>query len=138
VSKENVEIVRRIYEAVARRDAESVLELYDPDVEWDGSRGTPLGSLSREVVYHGHAGLRRFFRHWYEAWDNVEERQDELIDAGEHVVSVSRFRASGRASGLEVEFVDQVAVWTLRDGKIVRVVWFPTRAEALESVGLPG
>jgi hypothetical protein len=28
-------------------------------------------------------------------------------------------------------------VWTLRDGKITRVVWFATREEALEAAGLP-
>jgi ketosteroid isomerase-like protein len=27
-------------------------------------------------------------------------------------------------------------VWTIRDGKVCRVVWYPTRAEALEAVGL--
>jgi ketosteroid isomerase-like protein len=136
VSRENVEIVRQVYEAVGRRDADSVFALYDPDVEWDGSRGTPFGMLTTTAVYHGHDGLRKFFRHWYEAWGDIEEHEDELIDAGEHVVSVSRFRAKGRASGLQVEVSDRVAVWTLRDGKIIRVVWFLTRGEALEATGL--
>ena len=39
MSQENVELVRGIYDAVARRDSESVLALYDPEVEWDMSRG---------------------------------------------------------------------------------------------------
>ena len=30
----------------------------------------------------------------------------------------------------------QYAVWTIRNGKVVRVVWFPTREEALEAAGL--
>jgi hypothetical protein len=38
MSRENVEVVRRVYEAVARRDAAAVLALNDPDVEVDGSR----------------------------------------------------------------------------------------------------
>jgi ketosteroid isomerase-like protein len=135
VSQQNVEIVRKVYEAVARRDATGVLALYDPDVMWDGTR-TPFGALTGAALYHGHDGLRTFFRHWYEAWENLEEPCEELIDAGEQVISVSRFRAQGRTSGLEVELPDQVGVWTIREGKIVRVVWFPTRAEALEAVGL--
>lgn len=28
------------------------------------------------------------------------------------------------------------AVWTVRDGKIVREAWFPTRTDALEAAGL--
>ena len=35
MSEENVEIVRRAHDAVARRDTETVLALYDAEVEWD-------------------------------------------------------------------------------------------------------
>jgi ketosteroid isomerase-like protein len=38
MSRENVEIVREIFEAAARRDRKRVLALYDPDVVMDGSR----------------------------------------------------------------------------------------------------
>ena len=38
MSQENVETVRRIYEAALRRDAATVLALYDPGVELDASR----------------------------------------------------------------------------------------------------
>jgi hypothetical protein len=31
VSRENVEIIRRVFEATARRDAETVIGLYDPE-----------------------------------------------------------------------------------------------------------
>jgi hypothetical protein len=29
-------------------------------------------------------------------------------------------------------------VWTIRDGRVIRLVWFPTLAEALEAAGLSG
>ena len=38
MSQANVELVQEIYDAVARRDRETVLALYHPDVEWDFSR----------------------------------------------------------------------------------------------------
>lgn len=38
VSRENVEIVRRVYEAAGRRDAALVLSLYDREVELDSTR----------------------------------------------------------------------------------------------------
>ena len=38
MSQENVEIVRRVYEAAARRDAANIFALYDPDVELDATR----------------------------------------------------------------------------------------------------
>ena len=133
MSRENVEVVRRVYEAVVRRDTDAVLALYDSEVEWDYTRG-----LFADVVggiYRGHDGLRRFFRDWNEAWDIVEYDQEPLIDAGDYVVSVVRTRGRGRTSGLEINALS-TAVWTVRRGKVVRVVWFPTREEALDAVGL--
>ena len=54
MSEENVEIVRRVYDAAAQRDADGIFALYDPEVELDASR---LG-LADLDVYHGHDGLR--------------------------------------------------------------------------------
>jgi ketosteroid isomerase-like protein len=51
------------------------------------------------------------------------------------VIAVVTRRARGRASGVEVERPFAL-VWTLRGGKVARVVWFLSRAEALEALGL--
>jgi ketosteroid isomerase-like protein len=63
MSQENVEIVRRVYDAAARRDVATVLALYDPDVERDVSLH-PLGGVTGKRVYRGHEGLRIWFREW--------------------------------------------------------------------------
>ena len=131
MSQENVEIVRRAFEASARGDSEGVLALYDPDVEWDASRTQP----GFADVYRGHEGLSRFFREWREAWDSDEYEYDELIDVGDAVISIATQRGRGQTSGLQIAR-PLVGVWTIRDGKIVRVLWFLTREEALEAVGL--
>jgi ketosteroid isomerase-like protein len=132
MSQENVQIVRRVYEAAAHRDTATVLAIYDPDVELDNTRLELVGWAG---VYHGHEGLRRFFRQWHEAWQDIQYDFDELLDAGEQVVAVVSRRARGLGSGAEV--VMHVAlVWTLHEGRVVRVVWFPTRVEALKAVGL--
>ena len=132
MSHENVEVVRRVYGAAARRDTATVLALYDPEVELDTSQLRFVDG----GVYRGHEGLRRFFRQWHEAWENIEYDFDELIDAGgEHVISVVTRQGRGRTSGAEVELPFGL-VWTLREGKVTRVLWFPSRAGALEAVGL--
>jgi ketosteroid isomerase-like protein len=133
MSEENVEIVRRVYEAAARRDPATVLALYDPEVELDPSRLQAVGLFDR--VYCGDDGLRSFFREWHEAWQGIEYDYDELIDAGERVISVVTRHGRGRASGAEVDW-PLALVWTIRKGKVIRVVWFPTRADALEAAGL--
>jgi ketosteroid isomerase-like protein len=132
MSRENVEIVRRVYEAAADRDTATVLALYDPGVELDNTR---LEGVGWDGVYDGHDGLRRFFRQWHEAWEKIQYDFDELIEAGDHVVAVVSRRARGLGSGAEVE-MHVALVWTLREGRVVRVVWFPTRKDALEAVGL--
>ena len=135
MSRENVEVVRRVFDALARRDAATVLTLYDSEVELDTTR-LRLGDLIGRSIYRGHEGLRRWFGEWYEAWENIERAVEELIDAGEQVISVLTVRGRGRASGAEVEWKHVAVVWTIGDGKVVRLVWFPTRNEALEAVGL--
>ena len=71
----------------------------------------------------------------YEAWESIEDECEELIDGGDHVVSVVNSRGRGRASGVEVELT-HAAVWTIGQGKVVRVAWFGTREQALEAAGL--
>ena len=134
MSQENVETVRRVHEAAARRDTAAVYALYDPDVVLDASRVQIAGFTERER-YRGHDGLRRFFREWHEAWEHVTYDFEELIDAGDHVISVVTRRAQGRASGAEVEW-PVALLWTLRAGRVSRLAWFPTREDALSAVGM--
>ena len=134
MSEENVEIVKRIYEAVGRGDVETVLGLYDPKVEFVFTR-SPFGEFLKYDVYRGHDGMRRMFRERYDdAWRKVEDELEEVIDAGGQVVSVVSTHGRGRVSGAEVEMT-HAAIWTFRDGMVVRVEWM-SREEALEAAGL--
>ena len=137
MSQANVEIVRRVYEAVARDDSKAVLALYDPGVETDWSRLPESGLSGQAVTFRGHDGLRSLHRVWNEAWSSAEDHCDELIDAGEQVVSVVTRRGRGRTSGVEVQ-TRRAGVWTIREGRVVRTVWFASVSEALKAVGLEG
>jgi ketosteroid isomerase-like protein len=57
VSTENVEIVRQVFDAVARRDTAAVLALYDRDIEVDVSQ-SKLGEMLVQPTYHGYDGLQ--------------------------------------------------------------------------------
>ena len=130
-----MEVVRELYEATARRDTDSVYALYDPEIEWDVSQDPTMLPMFGSAVYRGHDGLRHFFHEWFETWEEIRNEPDELIDLGDSVVVVVTDRARGRTSGAPVERV-HAAIWTVRDGKVIRVVWFPTREAALEAAGL--
>ena len=136
MSEEYVEIVRRRNDAAERRDAEATLSFYDPEVELDASRLGVASLAGRGRVYHGHEGLRIFFREWHDAWEEVEYRVADVIDAGDHVISLLTYRGRGRASGAEVEMPVAI-VETFRHGKIVRVAWFLSKDDAFEAAGRP-
>jgi ketosteroid isomerase-like protein len=86
-------------------------------------------------IYHGHEGLRTLFGNFHEVWGEIEYGYEELIDVGQHVVAVVRRHARGRASGVGLE-APFALVWTVREGKVIRVVWFLRREEAFEAAGL--
>jgi ketosteroid isomerase-like protein len=134
MSQANMEIVKRVYEAVARRDSGSVLDLYDPEFVSDVSR-LPEYALTGETIIRGHDELRSSWREWYEVWESFEDECEELIDAGEHVISVVTRRGRGRASGAEAS-TRVAGVWTIRNGRVVRTVWFQSVEEALDAAGL--
>jgi ketosteroid isomerase-like protein len=135
MSRENVELVRRVCEANDRGDLTAVFAAYDPEIEWH-VLGLASAELGFDPVYVGHDGVRTFWRLWLSAWETTSFEYDEFIDAGEHVVVVQTQRNRGRTSGIELEWNSYAQVWTMQDAKVVRVEFSPTRGEALEAVRL--
>ncbi|HEX2129037.1 MAG TPA: nuclear transport factor 2 family protein [Solirubrobacterales bacterium] len=133
MSQENVEIVRRLWDAANRRDRDAVLSLYDRDVELDVT-GFPFPA-TEGGTYQGHDGLRRLFREWRDTWRDADAQLHEVVDAGDTVVAVYTYRAHGRTSGAPVHH-EFATVTTIRSGKIVRVRWFPSAERALTAAGL--
>jgi ketosteroid isomerase-like protein len=134
MSEENVEAVRRIYEAVARRDVATPFDFYAKDIVWDLSNWRPA-ELDSTPVYTGHEGVRKAWRDRLSAWGEVDYEVEELMEAGDRVVAVIRDRQVGRSSGVPVE-ASHAAVWTLVDGKVTRLQVFDERRQALEAAGL--
>ena len=129
MSRENVEVVRRAFEAYERGDVEAMLEEVDQEVQWK--------QVEEPAPVHGRDGVREAVRRWDETWDNLQAQVDEYIDAGECVVALIRFRGLGRTSGVPVEMASY-HVFTVRNGKVVRMFEYGAgkRVEALEAVGL--
>jgi ketosteroid isomerase-like protein len=131
MSRENVEVVKGIYQSTAHRDWEAVMANYSPDVELDSSV-FPGGG-----VYTGLDGIREWFRQWFGAWEEYRDEVEDYIEAGDHVVVL--FAPHGRGKGSQVEIAQRMAaVWTLRDGRVTRLRYFADRAEALRAAGRSG
>jgi ketosteroid isomerase-like protein len=127
VGGENVEIVRRLYRCFRERDNETAFELMDPEIEWDARDAQILGLND---VYYGHEGVRRFWRAWLDAWDEIDfDVEDPVeLDDGRVVGRITRQRNRGRGAGIWVDNDPYEQVWTIREGKVVAMEYrWPSR-----------
>jgi ketosteroid isomerase-like protein len=130
----NVEIVRGIYDAVARRDAVAPFELYADDIVFDLSAAR-RSNLMTKPVYHGHEGFRQAWRESLSVFGEVDFEVPELIPVGDKVLGVVLEHVVGRTSGAPVD-TTHFAVWTLAGGKVTRLQVFDDRTEAERAAGL--
>jgi SnoaL-like domain len=78
MSRENVEVVRRMVEAFNRREVP--LELLDSEVEWiEGPR------YPDAQTYRGPEGVERSIGKWWETWASQTMRVDGMVDADDLV-----------------------------------------------------
>src|SRR5215212_5708712 len=132
MSQENVEIVRRGNDAFNRGDLERFAEGLHPHVEF---RDLAHAADAPETI-RGAQALLSLLSEWRESFDDFRAEISEHIEAGDHVVCITRWTGRGKASGAVVD-VSQVDVYELRQGKIIRATLaYPDKATALEAVGL--
>jgi ketosteroid isomerase-like protein len=137
MSKQNVEIVRRMYEVLSPSPIGMAPELFeefiDPEIEWQGPREFP--GLADPV--YGYEGIARYGAKIAEVLDDYRMVPERFIDADDDRVLVfSREGGRGKGSGAEVVSHLTAHVWTLKDGRAIRMQSFWERADALEAVGL--
>jgi ketosteroid isomerase-like protein len=131
MSRENVELVRRVYQDTAERGPAAALDFFHRDAEWHPPREDPDATPRR-----GREAISRYFGQWLDAWEDFRIEPESLLDAGDKVVAVIRITGRGRGSGVEFPELRSAHVFTLRESEIVRVQVFYDRDEALEAVGL--
>jgi hypothetical protein len=131
MSRENVELHRRAVEAYNTHDVENFIPFCDPSVEAHSVFAAVGGA-----VYHGHDGLRRFFRDARDAWgDEIRIRPEAYFDLGENTLLFQVLYGHGKQSGVEVTMpVAQVARW--RDGLCVYFKGYGQREDALSDLGV--
>jgi ketosteroid isomerase-like protein len=131
VSDQNTQVARRTFEAICARDIETLLGLYQEDIEFE-----PLTGIEVEVGgYHGHAGVRRYFEEASQVWEEMLPHADDVRAVGDHVLILGGCAVRGRGSGA---LADNPMAWilTFRDGKVLRHRAYRTLEEALDAVGL--
>lgn len=130
MSQENVQKARGFIDAYNRRDFDAAVKDFDPEIEW------VLPARQASDSGRGPGAALRFFAEIDESMEELQLDPQEFVDAGDHVATRLRHRGRGRGSGAEIdeELYHQVA--TFREGRIVRMEYFPDWEEALAAAGV--
>jgi ketosteroid isomerase-like protein len=140
VSHDHIEITRRAYAAyneamngptplrAIRRWLEDIV---DPEVEWEPDPLAPAGG----TTFRGVEEVMGVYERLLEAFDEVREIPERLIDAGDRVVVFVRTETRSRASAIDID--ERLAhLVTYRDGRVVRFQVFRNRTEALRAAAV--
>ena len=129
MSQENVEIVRRGFDAWNRRDLTTWLALFrgDAEIDWTRSRGPLKG------IYRGQVEWENFWREFFSTFEDVHIEIDDLKAVGSDVVAPNVTRARGR-EGIEV-IARSAFVFTVKDAQIISIRLYQDRAAAFGAAG---
>ncbi len=128
MSSPNADTVRRLYDGWARGDFAVDMDAFDPGVEFE------MAWIPDRVTSRGLDGMAAAWRDYLGAWQEFTTGSiEELVEAGDTIAVLNRIRGRGKHSNVPVENL-AAAVFTFRDGKIVRLV-LTTPQEAMAAVG---
>jgi uncharacterized protein len=127
----NVEALRPVYEEWARGNWRPRFDVYAEDMEWGWSDEFPgLAGVSRDPEVRS-----RRLREWLSPWEDWRCEAEEFIASGDFVVVLTRYTGRGKGSRVAVD-TRGAHVWTLRDGRVIRLEVFSSRERALAAAGI--
>jgi ketosteroid isomerase-like protein len=126
---ENLEIVRQGFEEL--RSGEYEGGVWDPAVEVTNAAGWAI-----ETVYHGHSGLRRWWKDLAEAFEDFDLELEEVLEVDEErVLTTQRFVGRFRATEIPFDGPWASILW-IRDGKVIRAEGHMSKRRAMRAAGL--
>ncbi len=127
----NIELLRPTYKQWGRGNWDAHPP-YGPGMEWEWSdEFLDIGGSTRDPDVASDR-LRLFISQW----DDWRTEPQGFIPAGDKIVVLLHYSGTGKGSGAEIHH-DGAHVWTMRDGRAVRLQIFAAPSRALEAAGLP-
>ena len=124
----NVQLARRVSDALTGRDVDELIAVSHPDVEWFSFFAIGEG------VYRGYDGIKKYVADLTEAFETIDIEVDDGIGIGDTAVLVGRILYKGRAGGVE-STAEAGWVFRFRGDKIVLFRAFRDPEDALGAVG---
>jgi uncharacterized protein len=115
----NLDKIKAVYDAFAKGDIPSVLEILSADIDWTEAEGFPYAG-----TYHGpRAVLEGVFMRLGTEWQGFAAVPHEFIDGGDTIVALGKYSGVYKATKKSFS-ADFAHVWKLREGKAVRFVQY--------------
>jgi ketosteroid isomerase-like protein len=116
MNQKNVDLIHSMYTAFAAGDVAGVVQHMSPDIVWMEAEGNPYADgnpyVGPDAIVSG------VFARCATEWDGFCVNVEELIDAGDTVVALSRYGGAHKTTGL-THNTQVVHVWRLKGGKVV-------------------
>ena len=126
----NVQILSDAYAAFAAGDVPAVLAVMSPDIVWNEAENFPYAD--RNPYVGPDAVVQGVFARLGGEWDFWNLEIEHLLDAGDAVVALGRYKARHAETGkdLDAQFAH---IWWLVDGKITRFQQYADTAQAIDA-----
>jgi ketosteroid isomerase-like protein len=129
MSRENVDLIRRLYRAMDSRDLRTIEELVHADAEWIPDARVGEGPI------RGRANVIKFFLERAEMFGDLNTEVERFWEADDKVLTFIRVTGHGATSGAAFD-IRIAHLWTIRDGAVARGEGYGDRSKALEAAGL--
>ena len=127
--QDNLDVIRRGYDAFGHGDIETLLGLFDEQIEWVTPGPPELATSGRR---RGRKEVGEFFAAVSEAFDIQRFEPREFIAQGDRVIVLGDETATVRATGKALDS-SWVHSFTLKDGRVVAFQeYFDTAATVAE------
>ena len=127
------EALALVLDAVNRRDAEALVDLMHPEVEF-----LPILAALEGPAPAGRAGVRRWLRSLELDWKVFEIRLERILDLGTAALGLGSWHAVGRTSGVELDGQGGAWLARMRDGRVISWRTYTDQRDALKSGGFAG
>jgi ketosteroid isomerase-like protein len=122
------EMIVASYDSLNERDIDATMAALAEDAEWHESEVLP-----ETGVYRGRAAIRAFLTHFLDSWERFHQTVEEVQVAGDRLLLMIHLEATGKGSAADVD-ARYAHLWTVSEGRGVRVDAFYDRAEALAAL----
>lgn len=132
MSQENVALIRAIYDAFAAGDIPGVLSRMNPGIVWNEAEnflyadGNPY--VGPDTILAG------VFARIGAEWDGFEARPEEILDAGNTVVALGRYRGTCKATGRAMD-AQLAHAWRVAGGKATQFQQYTDTFQAARVTG---